>query len=79
MTDSFQDCILLAETELERARHSLQDAIQSYPTPISGCDAQFNFLLAERTKVQNALRELGAEVFVPTPRIPNAGDRVESR
>ena len=79
MRTSFQDCILIARTELECARQSLQDDIRNYPTPISGCDAQFNYLLAERTKVQNALRELGAEVFVPTPRIPNAGDRVESR
>lgn len=75
----FQEYLLLAKVELEQARIALTREIQDYPTPISGCDAQFNYLLAERTKVLNALRELGADVFIPTPRIPNAGDRVESR
>ena len=79
MPQEFQDFILIARTELECARQNLQTEIQNYPTPISGCDAQVNFLLAERSKVQNALRELGADIFVPTPRIPNAGDQVESR
>ncbi|OED47387.1 hypothetical protein AB838_15920 [Rhodobacteraceae bacterium (ex Bugula neritina AB1)] len=78
MTETFQDCILIARTELECAFQSLQDDIRNYPTPISGCDAQFNYLLAERSKVHNALRALVTEVFVPTPRMPNAGDRVES-
>lgn len=71
---------------VETARHALRESLQSvsaeisdYPTPISGCDAQFNHLLAQRSQITNALAALRDEVFIPTPRIPNQGDRVESR
>lgn len=74
------------ETLLATARENLASAysmlctdISVYPTPISGCDAQFNHLLAERSRVHNAIRALEDKIFVPTPRIPNQGDRVESR
>ena len=60
-----------------RARASLFDAateldaeIHSYPTPISGCDAQYNHLLAERRRVRRALEALDAPIHIPTPRAP---------
>ena len=64
---------------LERALASLAEEIESYPTPVSGCDAQYNHLLADRTRIESALRALGASVFIPTPRVLNQGDPVESR
>lgn len=79
MTDEFQDCILAARSELTLARQILRDEISSYPTPISGCDVQFNHLLAERQRVQTALQSLDASIFVPTPRTPTPSAGVESR
>lgn len=57
----------------------LDDEIRSYPTPISGCDAQFNHLLAERCRLRDARAALSAAVFVPTPRMPEPFAGVESR
>ncbi len=78
MTD-YTSAVETAKDLLLHAGKALSDEIRAYPTPISGCDAQFNHLLAERSKVQNALQELDKHVFVPTPRVPNPDDRVESR
>ena len=33
----------------------LNEKIANYPSPIAGCDAQFNFLLEEREKISKAL------------------------
>ena len=79
MADDFQDCILAAQSELMLAKHLLNDEISRYPTPIAGCDVQFNHLLSERQKVLGALQSLGASVFVPTPRSPTELEGVESR
>ena len=68
-----------AETALRDARHQLDAEISAYPGPISGCDAQFNHLLAERRRLARALNALGAEVFIPTPRLPIPGRGIESR
>ncbi len=40
------------------------------PTPVAGCDAQYNHLLAERRRVRFALGALEADVRIPTPREP---------
>jgi len=79
MTDEFQNCIIAARSELAIARQLLSDEISSYPTPIAGCDAQFNHLLAERQKVLGAIQALDDVVFVPTPRSPTQSAGVESR
>ena len=79
MSETFEDCILAARAELALARKYLQDEISTYPTPISGCDAQFNHLLGERQKVLTAIRSLDEFVFVPTPRAPTPETRIESR
>ena len=76
---NFQNCILAAKSELAEARKLIQAQISSYPTPISGCDAQFNHLLAERQKVLSAINSLDEAVFVPTPRSPTQDSGVESR
>ncbi|WP_299294441.1 hypothetical protein [uncultured Tateyamaria sp.] len=77
--DSYAACMIAARAELMSARRLLGQEIRSYPTPISGCDAQFNHLLAERTRVTEALEQLNASVFIPTPRMPSADSRIESR
>lgn len=59
-----------AVAALKAAQLALSDEIRSYPTPISGCDAQFNGLLAERRRVARALAALGEPVHIPTPRAP---------
>ena len=59
-----------ARVALIFARQELDDEIRNYPTPISGCDAQYNFLLAERRRVHAALEALDSEVHIPTPRAP---------
>lgn len=67
------------QTALAAAREALQREIADYPGPISGCDAQFNHLLAERRRLHDALNALSEEVFVPTPRTPMPHSGVESR
>ncbi|WP_146344324.1 hypothetical protein [Falsiphaeobacter marinintestinus] len=79
MTDSYDDCLTIAHSELRLARKILQDEISGYPTPIAGCDAQFNHLLAQRRRILSALSALQEDVFVPTPRQPRPDVRVESR
>ena len=79
MPETFSDCLISAKAELLQARKLLRDEIHDYPTPISGCDAQFNHLIGERQKVQEALSALQSTVFVPTPRAPSQGVGVESR
>ena len=79
MPEEFQQCILVAQSELAAARQFLNTEITNYPTPISCCDAQFNHLLAERQRVLAAIAPLEDPVFVPTPRRPTALSEVESR
>lgn len=59
-----------ARAALGRAAAELDAEIHAYPTPVSGCDAQYNHLLAERRRVRRALDALDAPVHIPTPRAP---------
>lgn len=59
-----------ARRSLAAARDALDTEIRDYPTPISGCDAQYNHLLAERRRAHEALRVLDSEIHIPTPRAP---------
>lgn len=68
-----------AETALLQARHALMREIADYPAPISGCDAQFNHLLAERQRLAGALDHLRQPVFIPTPRQPEPGQEARAR
>ena len=68
-----------ARKALETARTRLADEIAAYPTPISGCDAQFNHLLAQRSQITRALEALDRDVFIPTPRTPAPQSGIESR
>lgn len=75
----YDDARRRLDTALSSAQAALADEIAAYPTPISGCDAQFNHLLAERRRLADARTALGAPVFVPTPRSPAPQAGIESR
>jgi len=68
-----------AVSALREAKRALDEEIAGYPTPISGCDAQFTYLLAERGRLSAALAAFEGEVFIPTPRTLEPGMGVESR
>ncbi|MDD9922789.1 MAG: hypothetical protein OXQ92_11005 [Boseongicola sp.] len=68
-----------ARSSLAAAVESIQREIQDYPTPISGCDAQYNYLIGLRGSVSESLRALEAPRFVATPRTPEPLSGVESR
>lgn len=74
-----EDCLTVAKAELKAADRLLQNEIRAYPTPISGCDAQYNYLIGLRGSVCDALRALEAPNFVATPRTPSPTAGVESR
>lgn len=77
--DDYRTLLADAESMLRTAQRSLAEEIGCYPSPISGCDAQFNHLLADRARIAAGLAALRREVFVPTPRRPDETARVESR
>ena len=68
MNTSFEDSVIGATQSLECARSSLVAEIRNYPTPIAGCDVQYNHLVQERTRVTAAPGALKAPLFTPTPR-----------
>jgi len=79
MAYSYQTALNLALQELQIARKNLLSEIVEYPTPISGCDAQFNHLLSDRARIANAIQALESSPFVPTPRTLEPNAFLESR
>ncbi|MEM8788450.1 MAG: hypothetical protein AAGE76_09325 [Pseudomonadota bacterium] len=76
---AYEDPLQTAISALRDARQLLSAEISAYPTPISGCDAQFNRMLGDRTRISSALAALEATPFVPTPRALVPGASLESR
>ena len=74
-----EDCLTVAKAELRMARQLIQDELRDYPTPISGCDAQYNYLIGLRGSISDALAALKGPRFVATPRTPTPTAGVESR
>lgn len=72
----FRSHLESARQELLTAQKRLNAEIAAYPSPISGCDAQFNYLLGERQKIGHALAALDNEFFVPTSRQPMSADEL---
>ncbi|MCY4300203.1 MAG: hypothetical protein OXC68_00505 [Aestuariivita sp.] len=64
---------------LRKANDLLTHELRTYPTPISGCDAQYNYLIGRRSAVSDAIRLLEEERFVATPRKLNENDGIEIR
>ena len=48
------------QDKLETMRAALNQEIASYPAPITGCDAQFNHLLEQRTDLNAELGRVKA-------------------
>jgi hypothetical protein len=46
------------EPDRKNKLKELNEEIRYYPGPIAGCDAQFNWLLEERIRLANQLKEL---------------------
>ena len=68
-----------ARIHLIAARAEICETLRSYPTPISGCDAQFTHLIGLRGAVVDALRALETLPFVATPCSLEPASGVESR
>lgn len=77
--DNYSECLDIARQELMLAQSALRRDIADYPTPIAGCDEQFNHLLDQSERVRNALSALNTCHFVPTPRKLNTEQGIESR
>ena len=45
--------------EIATRLETIYEQIKNYPTPIAGCDEQFNFLLSERDRLRNLLATEG--------------------
>ena len=48
------------EKFLEAEKRRLYEAIRNYPTPIAGCDQQFNYLLEQQAQVIAELHRIQA-------------------
>jgi hypothetical protein len=48
------------ETFLEAEKQRLYEEIRNYPTPIAGCDEQFNYLLEQQARVVAELNRIRA-------------------
>lgn len=66
---AYEEAIEAARRELKRALALLIEEIVNYPTPISGCDAQYIRLISDRTRIASSLRDLEEQPFVATPRV----------
>ncbi|MGD9721593.1 MAG: hypothetical protein AB7O59_06105 [Pirellulales bacterium] len=50
----------LEEAKLDAERLRLYAEIRNYPTPIAGCDQQFNYLLEQQARVNGELARVRA-------------------
>lgn len=76
---SYETALRRASDELETARELISEELRGYPTPVSGCDAQYNHLIGTRNAITAALEAIRTPPFVATPRSPSPGAGVESR
>ena len=76
---SSDEALAAARQALSMAHDAVAMEIRCYPTPISGCDAQFNRLLEMRAQSGQSRATLDAPAFVPTPRQLSPTGRYESR
>ncbi|XWN33990.1 MAG: hypothetical protein ROR55_13405 [Devosia sp.] len=75
----YENDVLRAEQLLRAAIEDLSREITEYPSPISGCDAQFTRLLSDRRRITDALYALQSEPFVATPRALDPFTGIEQR
>ena len=58
--DGIEGEIAAARARLRAALAAIDAELRAYPTPVAGCDAQYNHLLARRRQVRAALNALEA-------------------
>ena len=46
------------QTQLENEKRRVQQEISAYPSPITACDQQFNYLLEQRSRLSQELTRL---------------------
>ena len=46
------------EEELKQELERVNTEIGNYPSPITGCDEQFNYLLEKRSEMERRIKEL---------------------
>ncbi len=76
---TYETALSQAQDKLREADAMLRDELQAYPTPVSGCDAQYNHLISQRGAISQALAALETPPFVASPRTLEEGAGVESR
>ncbi|MEM7718072.1 MAG: hypothetical protein AAF222_02645 [Pseudomonadota bacterium] len=76
---TYDQHLTTARRALDAAKREIQSELRAYPTPVSGCDAQYNYLIGQRGAIGAALDALSAPAFVATPRTPEPAAGVESR
>jgi hypothetical protein len=69
--DPVAEAMAESRAALRSAQNTVAQEIRAYPMPISGCDAQFNHLLALRQQIAAALVALDSPAWIPTSRHPD--------
>src|SRR5712691_2273640 len=59
---SLESACIEIRSYLDRIRRSVDLEIRSYPTPIPRCDAQFNYLYEQRSRLAQAFDQAAAIV-----------------
>ena len=75
----YEKALFDAQEALFEAKRLILAELKSYPTPVSGCDQQYIRLLADRTRIADAIQTLGDLPFVATPRVLEDGATSEAR
>jgi len=76
---TYETALSQAVARLRKADALLRDELQAYPTPVSGCDAQYSYLISQRGAISQALAALETPPFVASSRTLEEGAGVESR
>ena len=50
--------IMIEKQEITARLDAIYGQIMTYPTPIAGCDEQFNYLLEERNRLREMIEQL---------------------
>jgi uncharacterized protein YdcH (DUF465 family) len=54
---------------LRVSRDTIQDEIRNYPTPIAGCDQQFNHLLERRDQIDDEISRIDEAILNHQPHV----------
>ena len=49
--------IMIEKQEITARLDAIYEQIKTYPTPIAGCDEQFNYLLEERNRLRKMIEQ----------------------